>query len=76
MFCLIRRSYTRLDMRSFRCLFNCLLGPHLEYCDSIWFPLLKKDEDFTKNVLHRTRKLIPGLYDKPYKEGLTAMKVP
>ena len=29
-----------------------------------------------ENVLRRARKLIPGLYDKPYKERLAAIKVP
>ena len=69
---LIRRSYTHLDRTSFRCLFNSLVRPHLEYCSSIWHPLLKKNEE----LLRRATKLIPELYDKPYKERLTAIKVP
>ena len=73
---LIRRSYTHLDITSFRYLFNSLVRPHLEYCVSIWYPLLKKDEELIENVLRRATKLIPGLYDKPYKERLAAIKVP
>ena len=73
---LIRRSYTHLDITSFRWLFNSLVRPHLEYCVSIWYPLLKKDEELIENVLRRATKLIPGIYDKPYKECLAAIKVP
>ena len=50
---LIRRSYTHLDITSFRYLFSSLVRPHLEYCISIWYLLLKKDEQLIENVLHR-----------------------
>ena len=42
---LIRRSYTHLDITSFRYLLNSLVRPHLEHCVSIWYPLLKTDEE-------------------------------
>ena len=46
-------SYTHLDRTSFCCLFNSLVRPHLEYCVSIWYPLLKKDEELVENILRR-----------------------
>ena len=49
----IRRSYTYLDKNSFRYLLNELVRPHLEYCVSIWYPLLKKDAELIENVLRR-----------------------
>ena len=72
---LIRRSHIHLDITSFRCLFNSVVRPHLEYCVSIWYLLLKKDEEPIENVLRRATKLNPGLYDKPHKEGLAAIKI-
>ena len=73
---LIRLSYTHLDITSFRYLFSSLVRPHLEYCISNWYPLLKKDEELIENVLRRATKLIPGLYDKPYKKRFATIKVP
>ena len=58
---LIRRSYTHLDITSFRYLFNSWVRPRLKYCLSIWYPLLKKDEEVIENVLRRATKLIPGI---------------
>ena len=72
---LIRRSYTHLDRTFFRCLFNPLVRPHLEYCVSIWCQILKKDEKLIENVLRRATKLISGLYDKLHKERMAANKV-
>ena len=72
---LIRRSHIHLDITSFCCLFNSVVRPHFEYCVSIWYLLLKEDEELIENVLRRAAKSIPGLYDKPYKEGLAAIKV-
>ena len=68
---LIRCSYTHLDRTSFRCLFNFLVRPHLEYCVSIWYPLLRKDEEVVEKIL---RQAI--FYDKPYKDRMAAIKVP
>ena len=72
---LIRRSHIHLDITSFRCLLNSVVRPHLEYCVSIWYLLLKKDEELIENVLRRAAKSIPELYEKPYKEALAAVKV-
>ena len=73
---LIRRSFTYLDRSTFRCLFNSLVRPHLEYCVSIWYPLHKREEDMIENVLRRASKRIPGFSSKTYGERLAAIKTP
>ena len=35
---------------------------------------IQKDEELIENILRRATKLIPGLYNKPYKERLAAIK--
>ena len=72
---LVRHSYTHLDRTFFRCLFSPLVRPHLEYCVSVWYRILKKDEKLIENVLRRATKLISGLYDKLHKERMAANKV-
>ena len=39
---LIRRSHNFLDIVSFKYLFISPTRPHLEYCVTVWYPLLKK----------------------------------
>ena len=63
---LIRRSYTYLDENFFRYLFNTLVRQHLEYCVSVWYPLLKKGEELIENVLCRAAKLIPRISNFSY----------
>ena len=70
---LIRRSCTFLDKNSFCYLFKPLIRPHLEYCVSIWYPLLKKDEELIENVLRRASKLIPKF---SYPDHLRAIDIP
>ena len=69
---LIKRSNTHLDRPSSCCLFSSLVRSNLEYCVSIWYPLLEKNEDLIDNVLRRAIKSTPGPYDKLYKEHLAA----
>ena len=49
---------------------NALVRPHLEYCVSIWQPLLKKDKELIENVLHCASKLIPGISNFSYADCL------
>ena len=73
---LIRRSYTYLDKNFYRYLFNALVRPHLEYCVSVWYPLLKKYEELIENVLRLASKLIPGLSNFSYPDRLRAIDIP
>ena len=73
---LIRRSYNFLDIVSFKYLFISLIRPHLEYCVTVWYPLLKKDEDLIKNVLRRASKMLPRLSNLTFEERLKKIKIP
>ena len=66
---LIRCSYTHLDRTSFLCLLNVLVRPHLEYCVSIWYLLLKRAIKVPSMRYRRMRgdmilvyKILRGLY--------------
>ena len=73
---LIRRSYTYLGKNLLCYLFNALVKPYLECCVFIWYPLLKKDEELIENVLRSASKLICGISNFSYADGLCAINIP
>ena len=73
---LIRRSYNFLDIVSFKYFFISLIRPHLEYCVTVWYPLLKKDEDLIENVLRRACKMLARLSNLTYEKRLAKIEIP
>ena len=73
---LIRRSFSFLDGALFKILFTTHVRPHLEYCQSVWSPHLKKDITIIENVQRRGTKLINGFKNLTYSERLTRLELP
>ena len=73
---LIQRSYNFLNIVSFKYLFISLVRPHLEYCLTIWYLLLKKDEDLIKNVLRSASKMLPRLSNLTYEGRIAKIEIP
>ena len=72
---LIRRLCNFLDIVPLKYLFITLVPPHLEYCITVWCPLIKKDEGFIENVLRRASKMLPQLSNLTYEERLAKIKI-
>jgi hypothetical protein len=53
---LIRRTYSCIDERSFKYLFQGLVRPHLEYAAAIWNPYKAGDIENVENVQRRATK--------------------
>ena len=71
---LIRRSFSYLDIQSFRWLFTAMVHSHLEYAQSVW-SLFRKKEIVTIEMVQRgATKMLPGLKELSYKERLTNPK--
>ena len=73
---MIRRTFTTLDIPTFRCLFKTMVRPHLEYAQAVWSPYKKKDIKIVENVLRRASKMLPGLRNLTYPQRLQALDIP
>ena len=47
---LVRRSFIFMDHDNFRWLYKAIVRPHLEYINSVWSPMRKKDINTIENV--------------------------
>ena len=73
---LIRRTYTHLDIESFKYLFIALVRPHLEYAAAVWNPHTKQDTEDIENVQRRATRQIPALKNMSYTERLKKLNLP
>ena len=73
---IIRRTYTYLDIESFKLLFKSLVRPHLEYGAPIRNPQLKRDITDLENVHKRVTRQIPALKGMSYQERLRRKRLP
>ena len=67
---LIRRSFSFLDVSLFKHLYTAFVRPHLEYCQAVWSPYLRKHTNAIEKVQERATKLIDGLKNIPYENRL------
>ena len=72
---LIKRSFSRLNIHSFKILYKSLVRPILEYCSAIWYPLYKTDALEIEKVQRRATKLVPELRKLDYSERLKALNI-
>ena len=73
---LIRASFTYLDKDTLTLLYKSVVRPILEYCNTVWHPLHKKDSKTLEAVQRRATKLVPGLAELSSWERLRALKLP
>ena len=70
---IIYHSFDCLDKENLLPLYKSQVRPIVEYCSSVWDPLLKGDMVEIERVQHRATKLVPNLKDKTYPERLRAL---
>eukprot|EP00794_Sanderia_malayensis_P006500 gene6500-7245_t len=69
-------SYTYIDCQVLKQLYIALVRPILEYGNSVWSPIYKKDAQAIEKVQRRATKLVPELEDKPYEARLEKLRLP
>lgn len=73
---IIRRSFSFLDGKLFKQLYTSFVRPHLEYCQSVWSPHLKKYIKLLESVQRRATKLVDGFKDLTYLQRLQKLELP
>ena len=56
---LLRRSFETLDKETLVWLFKALVRPHLEYSNTVTYPVYEKDANLLEGVQRRARKMVP-----------------
>ena len=72
---IIKRSFSRLSIQSFKLLYKSLARPILEYCSVIWYPIFKTDAQEIEKVQHRATKLVHPLRNLSYNERLKSLNL-
>ena len=72
----IRRSFELLDVETLPVLFKTLVRPHLEYCNTVWGPFNRADQQRVERIQRRATKMIPAIRDLPYAERLRILGLP
>jgi len=73
---LIKRSFVYRDTEIIKRLFTALVRPHLEYANSVWHPIFKKDVEQLEKVQRRATKLVTSLRDMSYQKRSQTLDLP
>ena len=75
---IIKRSFSALHRKRFLKLYKSTVRPTLEieYCNSVWCPMFKRDEDLLEKVQQRAIRLLPELRQKTYPDRLKDLQLP
>ena len=73
---LIKRSFYFMDKSLFLKLYKTLVRPHLDYGNSIWYPISKKNIQSIENVQRRATRIVPELKNLTYEERLFELNLP
>ena len=73
---LIRRSFETLDKETLVWLFKALVRPHLEYCNTVTYPVYEKDAKLLEGVQRRATKMVPEMKNYDYANRLKNLLSP
>ena len=73
---LIKKTFTNLDEKILPLLYKTMVRPHLEYCNVVWGPHYKLDQQAIEKVQRRATKLVQDIRHLPYNERLKKLKLP
>ena len=71
---LLRRSFETLDKETLVWLFK--VRPHLEYCNTVTYPVYEKDATLLESVQRRATKMVPEMKNCDYATRLKKLALP
>ena len=73
---IIKRTFSNLDKTGFIHLYKSIIRPRLEYCSTVWHPVLKKDSTKIEKVQRRATRQIHMLRHLSYEKRLKHLNLP
>ena len=73
---IIKRSFTFRDKDTLTRLYKTLVRPHLEYANTVWHPLLKRQSISIEKVQRRATRLVKSIRHLSYEERLKQLHLP
>ena len=71
-----RRSFETLDEETLVWLFKAFVRPHLEYCNTVTYPVYEKDAKLLEGVQRRATKMVPEMKNYDYVTRLKKLALP
>ena len=72
---LIKRAFSYLDEETLLILYKTIIRPIIDYGNTVWFPMLKKDIRALENVQRRLTRLLPELAQFSYEDRLRMLNL-
>ena len=72
---IIKHTFSYMDEEMFLALYKTMVRPHMEYCEEVWNPHLKRDIALLEKIQRRATKLVPTIKDLPYESRLKKLKL-
>ena len=73
---LIKCTFSFIDKDLFLRLYKSIVRPHLDYGNSVWYPVKKKNMQAIENVQRRATRIVPELMNLSYEERLQELNLP
>jgi len=73
---MVRPHFKDMDKECFTILYKSFVTPHLEYVIQAWSPYLQRDIDCLEKILRRATKLVKGMKNLSYGQGLCNLGLP
>ena len=73
---LLRRSFETLDNETLVWLFKALVRPHVEYCNTVTYPVYEKDGKLLDGVQRRATKMVPDMKNYDNADRLKKLALP